>query len=334
MSFTEDELAETLRKILGGDHPGVRLGPGDDAALVDPSRHLTVLTVDMLVEGVDFERATATPRDVGYKAIAVNVSDVAAMGGSPRFALSAAGFPETTETGWIIELFAGMREAADEYAMAVVGGDLSRADRVVLSVTVTGEVPDGGAVMRTGARPGDRIVVTGALGAAAGGLRLLRAPAQSVAHVIGTPWARELVAAQSRPAARLGEGRTLARHGARAMIDVSDGLTLDLARLCRAGGVGAAITLGVVPVADTVRLLGEVMPVEPLALALEGGEDFELLAALPPDAVEGATKDLHERFGTPLTDIGEFREGSGLVAVGSAGSERPLEPKGWDHFGS
>jgi thiamine-monophosphate kinase len=334
MSFTEDDLAETLRKILAGDHPGVRLGPGDDAALLEPSRHLNVLTVDMLVEGVDFERGTTTPRDLGYKAVAVNVSDVAAMGGSPRFGVVALGLPAGFEPGWVIELYSGLREAADEYAMAIVGGDLSLADQVVLSVTVTGEVPDGGAVTRSGARPGDRIVVTGALGAAAGGLRLLQAPAQSVAHAMGSAWARELVAAQSRPTARVGEGRTLARCGATAMIDVSDGLTRDLWRICRAGGVGAAVSLDAVPVAEAVERLGEVMPVEPLVLALEGGEDFELLATMAPDAVEGAAKDLQERFGTRLTDIGEIREGHGLVAVGSAGSERPLEPRGWDHFGS
>src|SRR5207247_1710238 len=118
VSFTEDDLAETLRKILGGDHPGVRLGPGDDAALLEPSRHLNVLTVDMLVEGVDFEHATTTPRDLGYKAVAVNVSDVAAMGGSPRFGVVALGLPAGFEPGWVIQLYSGLREAADEYAMA------------------------------------------------------------------------------------------------------------------------------------------------------------------------------------------------------------------------
>src|SRR6266542_5935625 len=136
----EDELIESIRMILAGGGPGVRLGPGDDAALVDVGRHLGVLTVDMLVEGVDFHRDTISPRDLGYKAVSVNVSDVAAMGGSPRFALVALGLPPDVETAWVVETFGGMRDAAEEYALSIVGGDLSRADRVVLSVTVTGEV--------------------------------------------------------------------------------------------------------------------------------------------------------------------------------------------------
>src|SRR5207249_9312841 len=126
----------------------------------------------------------------------------------------------------------------------------------------------------------------------------IQAPAQSMAHAMGSSWAHELMAAQSRPTARVGEGRTLARRGASSMIDVSDGLTRDLWRICRASGVGAAVRLDDVPVAEAVERLGEVMPVEPLVLALEGGEDFELLATMAPDAVEGATKNLHERFGT------------------------------------
>jgi thiamine-monophosphate kinase len=332
--FTEDELIEVIRRLLAEDAPGVRLGLGDDAALVDMGSHLGILTADMLVEGIHFERRTVPPGDLGYKALAVNVSDVAAMGGSPRYALVSLGLPEDVEASWVVELYGGLREGAREYAMALVGGDTSGADRVVVSVAVTGEVASGAAVTRSGARPGDRIVVTGALGASAGGLKLLQAPAHDVARAASSEWGRSLVEAHLRPVARVGEGQTLAQSGATAMIDVSDGLAKDLARLCDAGGVAAAVLVADVPIAITLMQLADALPeVDPLAFALGGGEDYELLATLPPDGVAATASKLAERFGTQLTEIGEIRQGRGLIAVDADGSERPLEPSGWDHFG-
>jgi thiamine-monophosphate kinase len=334
-SFTEDELVEAIRKLLSGDVPGVRLGPGDDAALVEPGSALGVLTADLLVEDVHFERATIAARDLGYKALVVNVSDVAAMGGSPRYALVTLGLPPDIDASWVVEVYAGFREAADEHGVGIVGGDVSRSQHVVLSVTVTGEVPEWGAVTRTGAQPGHRIVVTGRLGGAAGGLHLARSRDPKVLHAAGTTWGRELLAAQFRPVARVGEGQTLAQAGASAMMDISDGLALDLSRLCKESEVGAALRLSDVPVAEALTPLAELVPdADPLDLAVSGGDDYELLAALPPGAVEAAGAKLLERFGTPLTDIGEFRRDPGLVAVAPDGSERPLEPRGWDHFGA
>jgi thiamine-monophosphate kinase len=331
--FTEDELTAALRTILAEDAAGVRLGIGDDAALVELGPHLGILTADLLVEGVHFRRDTTSAHDLGYKALAVNVSDVAAMGGSPRFALVSLGIPRDVRMAWIVELYAGLRDAASEYALAIVGGDTSRSDAVVISVAVTGEVADGLAVARAGAKPGDRIVVTGELGAAAGGLRLAAAAKHDVAAVASDP-GRHLLSAYARPQARVGEGQSLARSGATAMMDVSDGLAIDLSRLCRESGVGAAVSLADVPVAPALRALATHLGVEPLDLALGGGEDYELLATLAPEAVERAATSIQERFGTALTDIGEIREGSVLSAVHPDGSEGPLEPKGWDHFGS
>lgn len=328
----EDELVDMMRKLLGGDAPGVVLGPGDDAALVDLGAHLGILTADMLVEGVHFRRHDSAPNDVGYKALAVNVSDVAAMGGSPRYALVSLGIPSDVDPSWVVELYGGLRDCAAEHAMAVVGGDTSRSDVIVVSVAVTGEVARGGAVTRAGARAGDRIVVTGALGAAAGGLRLAEAEAHDVARAVATEWGRSLLASLSRPVARVGEGHTLAQAGATAMIDVSDGLLKDLARLCAASGVRGVVVLDHVPVAPELGELATVFPLEPRDLALGGGEDYELVAALPPAAVEQAAHNVKERFGTPLTDIGEIREGSGIGGVERAGTERTLDARGWDHF--
>ncbi|HEY3211507.1 MAG TPA: thiamine-phosphate kinase [Actinomycetota bacterium] len=332
--FSEDELIEVIRRLLAEDMPGVALGLGDDAALVEMGSHTAILTADMLVEGIHFERPTTSASDLGYKALAVNVSDVAAMGGSPRYALVSLGLPEDIEASWVVELYGGLRDAAREYAMAVVGGDTSRAERLVVSVAVTGEVARGAAVTRSGARPGERLVVTGALGASAGGLKLLQAPAHDVAQAVASDWGRSLVEAHLRPAARVGEGQTLAQSGATAMMDLSDGLAKDLGRLCDASGVAGALVLADVPVALSLKELSDVLPdVDPLKLALEGGEDYELLAALPPDAVAAVASKLADRFGAQLTDVGEVREGHGLVAIEPDGTERPLEPRGWDHFG-
>src|SRR6266542_1417719 len=218
--------------------------------------------------------------------------------------------------------------------MAVVGGDTSRAEQLIVSVAVTGEVTRGAALSRSGARPGDRLVVTGALGAAAGGLKLLQAPAHDVAQAVTTDWGRSLVDAHLRPVARVGEGQTLAHSKATAMMDVSDGLAKDLGRLCAASGVAAAVSLADVPVALSLKELADVLPdIDPLTLALEGGEDYELLATLPPDAVSSAASGLAERFGTQLTDIGEVRQGRVLIVVRPDGTARILEPRGRDPFG-
>jgi thiamine-monophosphate kinase len=329
---TEDELLATLRRVLSGDHPGVALGIGDDAAVVETHDGQALLTADVLVEGVHFDRSLIGPHDLGAKSIAVNVSDVAAMGGSPRYAVATVVLPPDAEPAWAVELEAGMRAACEEYALALVGGDLSSGPVGVVSVTVVGEVARDRFVTRSGARVGDRVVVTGVLGASAGGLALARAGAGAARRALATEWGRSLVEAHVRPVARVGEGQTLAAAGATAMLDVSDGLSLDLSRLCAASGVGAAIRMDRVPVAAGLRELAGVLAVDPLELALCGGEDYELLATLPPDRVAGAAAALDERFGVGLTDIGEITAGSGLVAVDPDGTERALEPRGWDHL--
>lgn len=331
MELSERELVRAIRRVLSGDAPGVVVAVGDDAAVVEPGRHHGVLTADMLVEGVHFELGATSPHDLGFKAVSVNVSDVAAMGGSPRYGLVCLGLSESIETAWVIELYGGMRAAADEYAMAIVGGDTSRADRAVISVTVYGEVAEGRAVTRAGARPGDTLVVTGALGGSAGGLRVARDAAAGRTDALSTEWGRSLLAIHERPRARVGEGQALAAAGARAMIDVSDGLAIDLGRLCEESGVGARVRLPDVPVAPGLVDLATGTGVDPLDLALHGGEDYELLAALPPEAVDGARRALVERFGTRLTEIGEVVGGAGLVAVRGE-AEEPLEAAGWDHF--
>jgi thiamine-monophosphate kinase len=316
MDLTEEALLEAIRRVLSGAGPEVRVNVGDDAAVLAPTAGELVITTDALVEDVHFVRGPAGARDLGHKAIVVNVSDIAAMGASPRAAVCALTLPPDVETGWVMELFGGMREACDEYALWLVGGDLSRGRDISIAVTVTGEVAPGKAVLRSGARPGDRVIVTGELGGSAAGLRLTNMRTMPTADQLA------LVRRHLRPTARVGEGGVLARHGVTAMTDISDGSALDLSRLARASGVGACLWIDDVPTAAGATIDD----------ALGGGEDYELLATIHEDAVEAARIELKEAFGVALTEIGQIVEGAGLTAIDADGTERPLEPTGWDHF--
>jgi thiamine-monophosphate kinase len=316
MDLPEDELVAAIGKVLSGAGPEVRVGPGDDAAVLAPGAGELVMTADAMVEDVHFTRAITLPRDLGYKAIVVSVSDIAAMGASPRAALVTLTLPPDVEAAWVMELYGGMREACDEHALWLVGGDLSRGGEIAISVTVAGEVAPGRAVTRAGASPGDLVVVTGSLGASAAGLRV------AMSGRIGGEVDRALLQAHVRPVARVGEGAALARHGATAMMDVSDGLAKDLGRLVLASRAGAVIRTLDVPVAAGATLED----------ALGGGEDYELLATLRPARLEAATDDLRDTFGTSLAPIGEIDSSEGVRIVGEDGVERPLAPSGWDHF--
>ncbi len=317
VDLSEDDMLTAIRRVLSGAGPEVLVGPGDDAAVLAPGTGEMVVTTDILVEGVHFDRSLTSARDLGFKAIVVNVSDVAAMAGSPRAAVCALALAPGVDAAWTMELFGGMREACDEYALWLVGGDLSSGPAITVSVTVTGEVAPGMALLRSGAKAGDRVVVTGELGGAAAGLRVARS-----GRVTGEA-DRALLRAHFRPVARVGEAAVLARRGATAMIDVSDGLTLDLSRLCAASGVGVRLAVGEVPIADGATLDD----------ALGGGEDYELIATLPDDSEVAAARDeLRQAFGVPLSEVGVILE-EGLVASTPDGGERPLQPRGWDHFG-
>ena len=316
VDISEDELLTAIGRVLSGTGPEVLVPVGDDAAVVRRGAGDLVLSTDALVEGTHFDRAMSTPRDIGYKAIAASISDIAAMAASPRYALCALTLSDDVDAGWTMELFGGMREASDEFACTLIGGNLARGADVTVAITVTGEVARGAAVRRGGAKPEDVVVVTGTLGGAAAGRRLARRRA---------PWTEDELDAihrHERPAPRVGEAPVLARNGATAMIDVSDGLARDLARLCEASGVGVRLDPAAVP-AHPAAAEGE---------ALGGGEDYELLATMPSaGAVADAAGELADVFATPLTAIGTITT-EGLETVDDSGKTHPLEPSGWDHF--
>lgn len=298
--------------------PGVEVGAGDDAAVLEPMPgHKLLVTTDVLVEGLDFTAALSEPEDWGWKAVAVNCSDLAAMGAEPRWLVIALTVPDSTPVPTLERVYAGVGEACRAFGAALVGGDVSAGPALSLAVTALGEAER--PVLRSGARPGDRLAVTGPLGAAAAGLALLRSEDPAAKELLDR--FPGLAAAHRRPRPALAMGLALARAGASAMIDVSDGLAGDAVHLAESSGVGVEVHDAAVPlapgVAETAALLGR----DPLELALGGGEDFVLAAALPRTADLGG-----------VLDCGRFTpDQSTRVRVTSAGV-MPLAGLAYDHF--
>jgi thiamine-monophosphate kinase len=344
----EFQLIDRLSRVLGRPSaPGLLLGIGDDAAAWQPTPGaVTVATADALVQGVHFDLATTSWSDLGWKALAENVSDIAAMGCAPRYALVALALPADTNQADVEALYAGMRECADAYGCAVVGGDVVSAPTVMISVALIGEsAPQevGGNVeppllTRSAAHAGDVLAVTGPLGASAAGLRVLAdlgARGQAPSGTGDESMIVELIQAHRRPTPRVAAGLALVRAGVRSAIDVSDGLVADVGHICERSGVDAEIDAERVPIHPGVVAQ---FPGDALDLALTGGEDYELVCAGPGDAVRHAC-DLLRAAGDPeLTLIGEVVARHGErpeVRVRAANGEAmPLRDAGYQHFAS
>jgi thiamine-monophosphate kinase len=321
--MTEDDLIAQLRERLRpAESARLLLGIGDDAAVWQPSRsNRSVITTDALVEGVHFTRDAMSAREAGHRALASNLSDVAAMGARPVLATVALGLPAGTDPAWVLELYDGLAALAARARCAIAGGDISRAPSIVVAITVVGEVRASNLKTRAGARPGDVLAVTGPLGGSRAGLEAVRSGSA------GEPALRDAVAAFRTPEPRLAEGRWLgaSRH-VRAMMDLSDGLSTDLARLCAASGVGALVDA--VPVHPAARRVAELTGADPERWALDGGEDFELLAAIERRAYPHLATRFKQRFGRELARVGSVAEGAGVRLANGT----PIVPSGWDHL--
>lgn len=305
--------------------PQVRVASGDDAAVTVP-RGATATSVDTMVEGVHFRRRTFPLRSVGKKAISVALSDLAAMGAVPGEAYVQLGVPEDLDEAGCLELGEGLAAAAAEHSVAILGGDITRAPALALSITVVGHAgsPDQ-LVLRSGARPGDVVAVTGELGGAAAGLALLELP--ELARGLPGGVADRLRRSQLEPEPRLDAGRALAAAGATAMIDISDGLGGDARHLAAASGVRLSIELARLPLQEGVVEVAGAAAGDVHELATGRGEDYELLATLPPGRLNGARETLGE---LGLTAVGLVREGTGVTMRAPDGSER--EPSGFDQL--
>jgi thiamine-monophosphate kinase len=310
----ESGLILDISARIGSPPPG-EAWTGDDAAVVGFAGARLLLTTDIVVQGVDFDPAYSTGADVGWKVVAINASDVAAMGGRPLHALATLGLPPDTSRRFVDQLMDGMLDAAERWSIRLVGGDISAAGEVSVGIAMTG-VPIGSPVLRSGARPGDAICVTGSLGGAAGGLIALR----------GGVDAPGLARRHLRPEARVDEGAKVARAGASAMIDLSDGLAVDLARLMEASGTGCEVDTASIPVDEGLAALGDAA--EPLELSILGGEDFELLFTISEEALAGLTASTTEPS-TAITRIGTVTAGE--ARLGNDALSRWRE-RGWDHL--
>jgi len=317
LALIERIAARTRRRA------GTELGIGDDAAIISVGG-TAVVTQDLLVEGVHFRRTANGLRDLGHKALAVNLSDLAAMATEPVAAFVGLGLPPG-EHGELDALYDGMEALAARHGVTVAGGDVTAAPVLVLAVTAIGRpFPGIAPLARSGGRPGDLLCVTGRLGAAAAGLMVLERP--SLAG--GVPDPDGLRAAHLRPEPRVAAGRALAAGGARALIDLSDGLALDALRMARASGVRARIDVDAVPVAEGAARVAVAAGLRPWEPAVVGGEDYELLAAVPPERLEA----LRAALDLPLTPVGRLEEGAPeLLATDADGVAVGLPRLGWEH---
>jgi thiamine-monophosphate kinase len=321
---TEDELIAGIEaRLRDVAAPRVLVGIGDDSAVWQPSRsHRSVITTDALIEGVHFTRDTMSARDAGWRALASNLSDVAAMGARPVLATIALGFPAGTDQDWLLGCYDGIAALAKRARCPVAGGDLTRAPAIALAITVVGEVRPSNLKRRDGALPGDVIAVTGSLGASAAGLRVAGDGALSA-----DPRFADVLAAFRTPEPRLQAGRRLgaSRH-VRAMMDLSDGLSTDLSRLCAASGVGAVVDT--VPVHPGARRVAALTGDDPERWALDGGEDFELLVTVEKRAFAHLAVRLAAATGEQLARIGTITAEPGVRRADGT----PIPPAGWDHL--
>jgi thiamine-monophosphate kinase len=328
---SEDEIvsriAGAFRYHAGDSASGLQVGIGDDAAVITGThRSDWILTCDAFLEDVHFLARLHPPESVGHKALVRATSDVVAMGGTPRYFLLTLGLPPNKTKSWLDRMLLGMQRAARGLNLTLAGGDTTAWAKVAMSITVVGEVDRGSVVKRSGAKPGDPLYVSGTLGAAGMGLALVRkGMSRSTA-------AKEELRAHLYPRLRVELGRWLAeRRVASSMMDISDGLSTDLARLCRASGVGARLRsdqIPLVPVAGKRRKLFRKLRLDPLELALNAGDDYELLFTVPPRRVRELRR--APDFGE-LRQIGKITRETSIV-LESEGSPTVLEPRGWDPF--
>ncbi len=318
MPLAEKALIAGIRRLAAKRRStGVRAGIGDDCAILRvPAGHEPLITTDFSLEGIHFRRGWHPPESVGHRCLARGLSDIAAMGGDPIAAFLSLALPRGLPQSWVDEFLRGFVALADRFGVVLAGGDIAESPGGVLAdVIVLGSAPRGTAILRSGARPGDRIYVTGSLGGSAAALNAFTARKQKP-----TPTAYDR---HFYPIPRIGVGRYLREHRiASAMIDISDGVSTDLAHICEESRVGAEVEGSRIPMA----MVGNPARKTEIDIALHGGEDYELLfTARPGTAVPRRVA------GVPITEIGRITAGNVPLLI-SAGRRTKLEPRGWEHF--
>jgi thiamine-monophosphate kinase len=329
--LAEADLIRTIARLAGGPRRGVQVGIGDDGAVLEPSSGTRLIaTTDLLLEDVHFRRRYAEPEDIGWKALAVNLSDIAAMGAVPRWALVALACPEDARADEVQAFYEGALALASAHDVAIVGGDTSASSGGwMINVTLLGETTSA-PLLRSGARPGDVLAVTGPLGRSAAGLAVLDSGERARGLAAGAR--AEVIGAHVRPRPRTTEGVWLgAAGGVRAMMDLSDGLATDLPRLAAASSLGARVDVGRLPVDEVTRTCAHALGVDALVWATGGGEDYELLLACAPDSFHRLAAGLDALTGARLTAIGHMIAEPEVRYVDGDGHDVAVAP-GFEHF--
>lgn len=325
----EFELIAGIKKKFASLDPGLVYGMGDDAAIIAPTQGAQLLfSTDALVEGVHFLTSKITPHQLGRKAMAVNLSDIAAMGGTPKYFLAAIAAPKTIEPDWIENFLEGAIDFAKKYPVALIGGDISRSlEGISLSITIIGEVESGGAIPRNSANIGDFIFVTGFLGDSGAGLELLLSGESPDGEK------NKLIRRHLEPEARIDCGRFLSKNRlASAAMDLSDGLSSDLRHLCEASEVGAVLYEDKLPLSEELTRWSSQLENDNRHYALNSGEDYELLFTVPKEKKEAIIEQWPSDF-PPLSEIGEIvKKNQNITIVNSDGTRQPLALGGFDHF--
>lgn len=326
-------LIERIKKIVPKDSgENIKLGIGDDTAIIKITAQKWLLaTCDIQIEDTHFRIRHSSPYQIGRRAMTVNLSDIASMGGKPTYALVSAGLPPNLQVEFFDDLFKGMGDALAEHGAFIIGGNLSHTtEKLIIDIFLLGEISPDQILLRSGAKPSDRIFVTGTLGASASGFYVLEHFREDYPKKFA-----HLVLSHLEPMARIETGQKIAKSGyATSMIDISDGLAGDLKHICDESCVGAEIFAGNIPFPETIDELADTISKGKLDLALHGGEDYELLFTMQSSTPSQLIEKIATETKVKITEIGRIvskEEGYNILA---ADNQRvPLQPKGWDHFG-
>lgn len=325
-------LIERIKKIVPLAKSNIIQGIGDDTAVLKVSdQNWLLATCDIQIEDTHFQMKYNSPYQIGRRAMTVNLSDIASMGGRPTYAMVSAGLSPNLKVETFDDLFQGMSDTLTEHSAFIIGGNLAHTtDKLIIDVFLLGEISPDQIVLRNGAKPGDRIFLTGTLGSSAAGFNVL--------ENFGKDYPREyshFVQSHLEPVAKINAGRMIAQSGyATAMIDISDGLASDLKHICDNSNVGAEIFEMKIPFAETMDELANKISKNKLGIALHGGEDYELLFTMKPDIPNQIIEKISNESKTKITEIGKIlskEEGYNIITEGN--QQLPLQTKGWDHFG-
>ncbi len=322
-------LIDRVKEAIGPPGGGVVVGIGDDVAVLRARGDKYLLaTCDIQVEGIHFLKKAISPYQLGRKAAAINISDIAAMGGLPTYLLVSLALPTETTVEYVDRLYEGLKKETALAGVQIVGGNMSHSSGIMIDIFLLGEVEAEHLLLRSGARPGDKVLVTGSVGDSGAGLALLLDPTRDRSG----EGAKQVLKAHLTPTPRLKEGRAIARTRiATSMIDVSDGTVSDVGHICEASGVGVRLWADSLPISPVTRAVARAWGKDPLEWALHAGEDYELIFTAPADKAEELAILVEKETTTPVTIIGEIIE-EGMNLVLPSGESLPLEPRGWDHF--